>query len=758
MDVKPRTKTAIRLTLNLFFTFTFAIVGFHLLPLFTWTRPNTNISIHALLGLLALMGGAIASLRARRDLQLSKIFLYCAFFFFGILHLIGAILFMIGYIVPGSTMAPFRLVANMLEIAIFVGLVSASLIMQLFRNLSVSKSDSTKIGGLLITSSLASYAFYYLVVFPILPIIVLNAIGIYLAIGIVGMLIAVLYFNMRSELLRSHYDGFWLLNGLVLFLFIAPSYLIALITPFHIWVIAILFLTFGMVCLNLAVSIPLVRSTGMTETNSYRYAFILNLFIIIPFLVAFVLEFLSSTLMVGYELYLLIRVGAGIISIGVALLLYMYSKQKFTRSFIPLMLAFVVWVIVDITLLILGPLFSPFQESLVPYIVGYLIVFLLLVTAVYWKQNPPSVKESGLPILRIVLSIIGITIALVISIAIETWLIINNPGTLASPADRIILLCFSFLNVFLFTVLGYFYLKESRGEITIEILGLSFLMLWIIPGILKGIFTMWEWGWWASEFLLLGGLMIGPIIFGIAYLRALRITEETEKRATLYADILAHDISNYHQAILTSLELIELEDLPEEVREQAVEQIHLSLSRADHLIKNVRRLGKVEYMPETSFQPLDLVMYIHLAFDQVSRALGDGEFTLKCDTGEGEAYVDANMLLVDLFQNLIRNAMEYSDSKKEIKVKIKLLNNRDKPWWEIQVIDFGRGIPPEQKAQLFNRYMDGAHGSGLGLSVVRALSEAFGGWVAVQDRVPGEYQKGTVFLVYLPVSASKSSQ
>jgi signal transduction histidine kinase len=314
----------------------------------------------------------------------------------------------------------------------------------------------------------------------------------------------------------------------------------------------------------------------------------------------------------------------------------------------------------------------------------------------------------------------------------------------------------SFLNVFWFTILGYFYLQESRGEITIEILGLSFLMLWIIPGILKSIFQMWESGWWAAEYLLLGGLMIAPIIFGIAYLRAMRTAEEVEKRATLYADILAHDISNYHQAILTSLELMELDEVPVQVHEQALEQIHLSLSRADHLIKNVRRLGKVEHMPLATFQPLDLVMYIQLAFDQVSRALGDDGFTMKCNRKEGTCFVDANLLLVDLFQNLIRNAMEYSNDKKQIEVKIKRLDNREQPWWEVQIIDFGRGISPERKAQLFNRYMDGAHGSGLGLSVVRALSEAFGGWVSVQDRVPGKHQKGTVFLVYLPASTSKS--
>jgi len=324
-----------------------------------------------------------------------------------------------------------------------------------------------------------------------------------------------------------------------------------------------------------------------------------------------------------------------------------------------------------------------------------------------------------------------------------------------NPLDSTILLIFSFVNISLFALLGYFYLRDSKGKITIELLALIFLMLWIIPGILKANFPMWEMGWWGAEFLLMGGLMIAPIIFGVAYLRALKVSEESEKRATLYSDILAHDITNYLQAILTSLELIELEDVPEQLQDEAIVQIHQSLSRADHLIKNVRRLSQADQLLAETLQPIDVVMYIKHAFEEVSRALGTRDFTLNCNRSEGSCYVDANLLLMDLFQNLIRNAMEYSLDKKQIEVHIKLLNNSKRPWWEIQIIDFGQGIPPKRKAQLFNRYMDGAHGSGLGLSVVHALSEAFGGWIAVQDRIPGKHQEGTVFLVYLPVSASK---
>jgi signal transduction histidine kinase len=702
------------------------------------------------------MGGAMAILRAHRDLRLSNVLLYCAFFFLGILHLMGAVLYLTGFISPGSTLALNRLLANILEITIFLALVAASLFLQLFNDIEVTQKESRRFGSIIIISSLASFAFYYFAVFPLLSIIIIQALGLYLALAAVAIVVSLIYVVARSDKFQSNYSKLWLLNSLMLFLFVTPIYFASIFSPQHVWLLAVLFLTFGIVSINLSMSIPQIQSTGMTESNSFRYAFILNLFVIIPFLTAFVLEFFFSTPMISYELYYLIRAGAAIISLGIAILLYMYSKQKFTRSFIPIMLAFVTWVIVDIAQIILSPLIPLYQETLVPYIMGYIVVFLLLVTAVYWKQNPPEMKESKLPRFRIILGIIGIVIVLGISVVIEIWLFVGAQGIISTSTDWIILMSLSFLNVFWYTVLGYFYLQESRGEITIEILGLSFLMLWIIPGILKSIFQMWESGWWAAEYLLLGGLMIGPIIFGIAYLRALRTAEEVEKRATLYADILAHDISNYHQAILTSLELMELDEVPEQVHEQALEQIHLSLSRADHLIKNVRRLGKVEHMPLAAFQPLDLVMYIHLAFDQVRRALGEDGFTMKCNRKEGSCYVDANLLLVDLFQNLIRNAMEYSNDKKQIEVKIKRLDNRDQPWWEIQIIDFGRGIPPERKAQLFNRYMDGAHGSGLGLSVVRALSEAFGGWVAVQDRVPGKHQKGTVFLVYLPVSVSKS--
>ncbi|MFX1405177.1 MAG: hypothetical protein ACFE9D_12030, partial [Promethearchaeota archaeon] len=58
MDVKPTTKTVIQLAVSLLITLSFAVIGLLILPDLTWVHPNTNISIQALLGLLAIMGGA----------------------------------------------------------------------------------------------------------------------------------------------------------------------------------------------------------------------------------------------------------------------------------------------------------------------------------------------------------------------------------------------------------------------------------------------------------------------------------------------------------------------------------------------------------------------------------------------------------------------------------------------------------------------------------------------------------------------------
>ncbi len=75
---------------------------------------------------------------------------------------------------------------------------------------------------------------------------------------------------------------------------------------------------------------------------------------------------------------------------------------------------------------------------------------------------------------------------------------------------------------------------------------------------------------------------------------------------------------------------------------------------------------------------------------------------------------------------------------------------------ELAVEDEGPGIPPEQTAQVFERFtrLEGTHasGSGLGLAIARELAGLMGGSIRLESE-PGR----TVFTLVLP-AATRAEQ
>lgn len=114
-----------------------------------------------------------------------------------------------------------------------------------------------------------------------------------------------------------------------------------------------------------------------------------------------------------------------------------------------------------------------------------------------------------------------------------------------------------------------------------------------------------------------------------------------------------------------------------------------------------------------------------------------------------EAKIDYSRLKQVLL-NLIDNAVKYSPTDTEIKVKL---------IWEdaeaiIQICDSGDGIPLQHQSRIFERFyrVDEARtssgGTGLGLSIVKTFVESMGGKVSVRSRL----NEGSIFSIYLPAS------
>ena len=107
-------------------------------------------------------------------------------------------------------------------------------------------------------------------------------------------------------------------------------------------------------------------------------------------------------------------------------------------------------------------------------------------------------------------------------------------------------------------------------------------------------------------------------------------------------------------------------------------------------------------------------------------------------------------------ENLIANACNYTSSLGLISVTIAL--NKQKDAIDISVKDTGIGISAEDQRHLFEKFfraenasMIDTQGSGLGLSVVKAYVEDWGGKITVKSKEG----RGSTFTITVPVTTKK---
>jgi signal transduction histidine kinase len=460
----------------------------------------------------------------------------------------------------------------------------------------------------------------------------------------------------------------------------------------------------------------------------------------------------------SFEVYLVAHIGATILSCGMVILLYSYSKRQSLQLHYLLLSLYASWTVVELGLIFASLVRLPItlNQTLVPYVTGSFASIILLAMIVRQLRQPQIIiRDSRWWWVWIGAAVIGGLILLgeVLQFSLHS----ATTSASGNPLDRMFLMGFTIVIMFLFTLVGFLMLEHFQSRVTVEQLALGYLALWILPSLLKSITRQWTLGWWVGEFLLLTGLLSGPVILGMAYLQVLGRAESMRRYASLYSDLLIHDIGNFHQIIQSSIDLLDLEGVTPAMEQEAKRHARLGLLRAHYLISNVRQLSRIVETREEMCEPVDLVDSIEQGLQQALSLTQTDDVEFQIIRPEGHCRVLATDLLKTLFSNLLRNAIEYSPEEKRIQVEIKPVHHDEKAWWEIRVIDYGRGIEPKLKPKLFERFLEGAQGTGLGLSVVWALTQAFGGSITIVDRVPGDYTQGSVFIVILEATTEPVS-
>jgi PAS domain S-box-containing protein len=235
-----------------------------------------------------------------------------------------------------------------------------------------------------------------------------------------------------------------------------------------------------------------------------------------------------------------------------------------------------------------------------------------------------------------------------------------------------------------------------------------------------------------------------------SYKQAVVELRDSKEEAELYVDLMSHDISNINQAGMGNLELLQATvELDAPGQERLSTALH-SFEKSTELIKNVKKLQKVK-KGDLYLEKIDVGKILNKVKDDYQTVPGR-DITIRLESLEG-CFVWADRLLYDVFSNVVDNSIRYSNGPVDINMNLSSLEIDNKKFCRVSIEDDGPGIKPDLKKRIFNRvhYEGGImRGKGLGLYLVHTLVGYFHGNISVEDRIPGDYTKGTRFVVTLP--------
>ncbi len=234
------------------------------------------------------------------------------------------------------------------------------------------------------------------------------------------------------------------------------------------------------------------------------------------------------------------------------------------------------------------------------------------------------------------------------------------------------------------------------------------------------------------------------------------ITErkKIERMKSEFVSTVSHELRTPLTSIRGALGLV-LGKSAEQIPEDALEMLKMAERNSERLtllINDILDLEKIESgRLEFEFGPLDLAVVLRAAVEANEGYAGQHQVSLKIGEQVDEAIIwgDEHRML-QVFANLISNAVKYSPTGDEVTVSIR----SEGDIFRATVSDHGRGIPNEFRSRIFQRFAQADSsdtrekgGTGLGLSISKAIIDRHQGKIDYET-VQGE---GTQFYFEVPL-------
>ncbi len=229
--------------------------------------------------------------------------------------------------------------------------------------------------------------------------------------------------------------------------------------------------------------------------------------------------------------------------------------------------------------------------------------------------------------------------------------------------------------------------------------------------------------------------------------------KEVDRLKSQTIRMTSHDLKNPLFSLMSYLELIEEDTTPffSDVTRQNMATVWTQINRMSQLINNILNLERVQIGNHTVmlFDVRDVLASAHHNLDAMAR---HKELNLMLDINDEPLLVMGDQqLLLQAVTNLADNAIKFTPSKGT--VTLRGLRQADQVI--IEVTDTGIGIAVEHQIQVFDRFFRVTQGrtkddtgSGLGLSLVKAIVEQHTGQITLES----QENIGTTFCITLPLA------
>ncbi len=223
--------------------------------------------------------------------------------------------------------------------------------------------------------------------------------------------------------------------------------------------------------------------------------------------------------------------------------------------------------------------------------------------------------------------------------------------------------------------------------------------------------------------------------------------QQSNAELNQFAYVASHDLKEPLRMVSNYMQLLE-KSLQSNLNEDQTAYIHFASDGAKRMYSLIDSLLLFSRATvDTALQEVDL----NDVLDEVSRTVtGSNSRPVDIEAMELPYVLADYHQMVQVFQNLIANAVKYND-KEIVKIRVTGVADSDLRMHQITIADNGIGIPLQHREKVFDLFKRLHHkeqysGTGIGLSICKKIISQTGGRIRIEDSELG----GTAFVFTLP--------